>query len=286
MQGLYLSVNLETILVGNTNEELSLKIVIMRLSVVMPSLLVLYYILLFIYGIVIGSFVNVLIYRLPKHEDFIKIRSHCTSCGYQLRWFDLIPIVSWVIYGGKCRNCGEKISPQYPIIEALNGILYVLVGMVYGISIDTILLCLSSSILVAISVIDFRTMIIPPGLNYTIGILGIIRMIIDHKHFVNYLVGFLSVSAFLMILYVISKGRWIGGGDIKLMAATGLLIGWKLNLLAFFLGCIYGSVIHIIRMKISNKGHVLALGPYLAAGVMTAVLVGDKIINWYFGMVM
>jgi leader peptidase (prepilin peptidase)/N-methyltransferase len=250
----------------------------------MPDLPVVFYVLLFIYGIVIGSFVNVLIYRLPKHEDFVKIRSHCMNCGYQLRWFDLIPIVSWVIYGGKCRKCGQKISAQYPLIEALNGILYVLVGLVYGISIDTVLLCLASSILVAISVIDFRTMIIPPGLNIAIGVLGIIRMIFDLKNFTTYLVGFAAVSGFLLILYMISKGRWIGGGDIKLMAATGLLIGWKLNILAFFLGCIYGSVIHIIRMKISGKGHVLALGPYLAAGVMTAVLVGKEIIDWYFGM--
>lgn len=250
----------------------------------MPDLSVVFYVLLFIYGIVIGSFVNVLIYRLPKHEDFVKIRSHCMNCGYQLRWFDLIPIVSWVIYGGKCRKCGQKISAQYPLIEALNGILYVLVGLVYGISIDTVLLCLASSILVAISVIDFRTMIIPPGLNIAIGVIGIIRMIFDLKNFTTYLVGFAAVSGFLLILYMISKGRWIGGGDIKLMAATGLLIGWKLNILAFFLGCIYGSVIHIIRMKISGKGHVLALGPYLAAGVMTAVLVGKEIIDWYFGM--
>lgn len=250
----------------------------------MPDLSVVFYVLLFIYGIVIGSFVNVLIYRLPKHEDFVKIRSHCMNCGYQLRWFDLIPIVSWVIYGGKCRKCGQKISAQYPLIEALNGILYVLVGLVYGISIDTVLLCLASSILVAISVIDFRTMIIPPGLSIAIWVLGIIRMIFDLINFTTYLVGFAAVSGFLLILYMISKGRWIGGGDIKLMAATGLLIGWKLNILAFFLGCIYGSVIHIIRMKISGKGHVLALGPYLAAGVMTAVLVGKEIIDWYFGM--
>lgn len=252
----------------------------------MQGLLVIFYTVLFIYGIVIGSFVNVLIYRLPKKEDFVSIRSHCMSCGYQLRWFDLIPIVSWVIYGGKCRKCGQKISAQYPLIEALNGILYVLVGIVYGISIDTVLLCLASSVLVAISVIDFRTMIIPPGLNYTIGILGIIRMLVDYRHFYNYLYGFISVALFLLILYTISKGRWIGGGDIKLMAATGLLIGWKLNILAFFLGCIYGSVIHLIRMKMSHKGHVLALGPYLAGGVMTAILVGDKIINWYIGKIM
>lgn len=252
----------------------------------MHSIMLIYYVVLFIYGIVIGSFVNVLIYRLPKCEDIVKMRSHCTSCGYQLRWFDLIPIVSYVLYRGKCRKCGQRISIQYPLVEALNGILYILVGMVYGICIDTVFLCLLSSILVAIAVIDFRTMIIPPMLNYMIGFLGIIRMIIDYRHFANYMIGFLSVSLFLLILYMISHGKWIGGGDIKLMAATGLLIGWKLNILAFFLGCIYGSVIHILRMKISHKGHVLALGPYLAAGVMTAVLFGDRLISWYFDGIM
>jgi leader peptidase (prepilin peptidase)/N-methyltransferase len=252
----------------------------------MQGMLVIFYLILFVYGIVIGSFVNVLIYRLPKHEDFVKIRSHCMSCGYQLRWFDLIPIVSWVIYKGRCRNCGQKISAQYPLIEALNGVVYVLVGIVYGISVDTVLICLAASALIAISVIDYRTMVIPAGLNYTICILGIIRMAVDYKNFANYLLGFVSVALFLFILYTISKGRWIGGGDIKLMAATGLLVGWKLNILAFFLGCIYGSVIHIIRMRVSHKGHVLALGPYLAGGVMTAILVGDRIISWYFGKIM
>jgi leader peptidase (prepilin peptidase)/N-methyltransferase len=159
-------------------------------------------------------------------------------------------------------------------------------GIVYGISVDTVLICLAASALIAISVIDYRTMAIPAGLNYTICILGIIRMAVDYKNFAHYLLGFVSVALFLFILYTISKGRWIGGGDIKLMAATGLLVGWKLNILAFFLGCIYGSVIHIIRMRVSHKGHVLALGPYLAGGVMTAILVGDRIISWYFGKIM
>ena len=127
----------------------------------MQGMLVIFYLILFVYGIVIGSFVNVLIYRLPKHEDFVKIRSHCMSCGYQLRWFDLIPIVSWVIYKGRCRNCGQKISAQYPLIEALNGVVYVLVGIVYGISVDTVLICLAASVLITISVIDYRTMVIP-----------------------------------------------------------------------------------------------------------------------------
>lgn len=242
---------------------------------------VLFYVILFAYGIVIGSFVNVLIYRLPEHQDIVHVRSHCMSCGYQLRWFDLIPIFSWLIYRGRCRNCGERISVQYPFIEALNGVLYIIVGAYYGISLSTVLLCLLASALTAISAIDFRTMIIPPGLNYFIGILGIIRLIFDRTHFTTYIFGFFSVSAFLYLLYVFSQGRWIGGGDIRLMAATGLLIGWKLNLLAFFLGCIYGSIIHLARMKISRKTHVLALGPYLSMGVMTAVLWGDKLIAWY-----
>nr|MCR5509161.1 A24 family peptidase [Lachnospiraceae bacterium] len=86
------------------------------------------------------------------------------------------------------------------------------------------------------------------------------------------------------IIYVVSKGRAIGGGDVKLMAACGLLIGWKLNIVAFILGCVLGSVLHIIRMRVSKKDHVLAMGPYLSLGVMIAALFGDKILEWYMGM--
>ena len=126
----------------------------------------------FAYGLVIGSFVNVVICRVPQHQDIVKVRSHCMSCGYQLRWFDLIPVFSWLFLGGKCRKCHAPISVQYPLIELLNGICYVLISVTYGFCMETLLLCLMSSALIALAVIDFRTYEIPQGINIFIGVLG------------------------------------------------------------------------------------------------------------------
>lgn len=239
------------------------------------------YIVIFLYGIIIGSFLNVCIYRVPKKESIVKVRSHCMSCGYQLKWYDLIPLFSYIFLGGKCRKCGQKISVQYPIIEALNGGLYVLVFAVCGWSIETLLYCLMFSALLALSVVDFRTYEIPIGFNIFILALGLIRVITDYTNWLSYTIGLLSVSIFLYLLYVLSKGRAIGGGDIKLMAACGLVIGWQNIILAFLLGCIIGSIVHLARMRITKADHVLAMGPYLAVGVMIAALWGEQMIQWY-----
>ncbi len=243
--------------------------------------LIFLYILIFLFGLVIGSFLNVLIYRIPKHEDFVKIRSHCMVCGYQLQWFDLVPLVSWILLGGKCRKCKTRISVQYPIIEALNGILYVAVFLFYGFSIESLLYCLLFSTLIALSVIDFRTYEIPIGFNVFILALGLVRVATDYRNWLTYLIGFLAVSIPLYLIFLFTKGRGIGGGDIKLMAVCGLLLGWKLVVLGFLLGCILGSVIHLIRMKVSKVEHVLAMGPYLSLGIMIATLWGNQLISWY-----
>ena len=242
------------------------------------------YLPVFLYGIVIGSFLNVCIYRIPLGESIAKERSHCMSCGYQLRWFDLVPLFSWLALGGKCRKCKAPISPQYPIIEAANGALYILIFAVNGFNLVSILYCLMASALLALSVIDFRTYEIPFGFNVFIGVLGLIRLLTDWGNWSEYLIGLVAISVVLELLLIISKGRAIGGGDVKLMAAAGLLIGWKLIILAFFIGCILGSVIHIIRMKVSQAEHVLAMGPYLSAGILIASLWGNQFINWYFGL--
>lgn len=243
---------------------------------------ILLYIIIFTYGLLIGSFLNVLIYRIPKNENIAIVRSHCMKCNYQLRWYDLVPLFSWISLGGQCRQCKEEISVQYPLVEAANGVLYVVVFYHYGLSIESLLYCLLFSALLALSVIDFRTYEIPVGFNYFILILGLIRLLTDLQNWSTYCIGFLAVSGFLYLLILVSNGRYMGGGDMKLMAACGLLIGWKKIILAFFLGCILGSVIHLIRMKVSKQGHVLALGPYLAVGIAIAVLYGEPFITWYF----
>jgi len=244
------------------------------------------YIVVFIYGLLIGSFLNVLIYRIPKKENIAVVRSHCMKCNYQLKWYDLVPLFSWLFLRGKCRKCKEKISIQYPLIEAANGLLYLLTFYMFGLSIESLLYCLLFSALLALSVIDFRTYEIPVGFNYFILILGLVRVVTDYVNWSNYVIGFLAVSTFLFIIIVASKGRAMGGGDMKLMATCGLLIGWKLIVLAFLLGCILGSVIHIIRMRVSGEDHVLAMGPYLSMGVALAVLFGNQWINWYLLVVL
>lgn len=242
------------------------------------------YVVIFLFGIVIGSFLNVCILRIPLKESIAKDRSHCMSCGYQLAWFDLIPLFSYIFLGGRCRKCKTHISLQYPLVEGLNGVLYVLIFLVNGWSIDSVIYCLLTSALIVLSVIDFRTYEIPFGINLFILALGLIHLGFHLGDWVTYVIGLFAVSTFLEIIFRVSGGRAIGYGDVRLMRAAGLLIGWKLSILALILGCILGSVIHIIRMKVSGEGHVLAMGPYLAMGIFISVLWGEPFINWYFSL--
>lgn len=247
------------------------------------------YVVVFLYGIVFGSFLNVLIYRIPKGESPVKGNSHCMSCGYHLRWFDLIPLFSWLFLRGKCRKCGEKISIQYPLVEGANGILWVVVFFIHGFCIESVLYCAMVSALLSLSVIDFRTYTIPFGFNVFIFLLGGINLgyrVIwtEQPDIWLFILGFFAVSSITGAIYLFSGGRAIGGGDVKLMAAAGFLIGWKLILLAFVLGCILGAVIHSIRMKVSGAERVLAMGPYLSAGIFLAVLWGEPFLRWYMGI--
>lgn len=245
---------------------------------------ILFSIIVFLYGIIIGSFLNVCIYRLPKKENIVTTRSHCMQCGYQLKWYDLIPLFSWLMLGGRCRKCKAKISVQYPIIEALNGVLYLLVFAHFGVSIECLLYCLLASALLVLSVIDFRTYEIPFGINVFIAGLGLVRSLTDLSNWAEYVIGFFAVSLFLYVIYLLTRGRGIGGGDIKLMAASGLLLGWQCNILAFLLGCIIGSVCHVIRMRVTKAEHVLALGPYLSIGIFLCAMWGRELIKWYLSM--
>lgn len=219
----------------------------------------------------------------------MKVRSHCMNCGYQLKWYDLIPVFSFTAYRGRCRKCGQKLSFQYPLVELANGVLYVLIFAVKGYDtvsglIECILYCFMASALLALSVIDWRTYEIPFGFNVFIGCLGVLHMAVDYENWLDYVIGFAAVSLVLQLLLVVSKGRAIGGGDVKLMAAAGLMLGWKMIWLAFLLGCILGAVIHVIRMKVSGADRVLAMGPYLSAGIMLAALWGNTWLDLYWNM--
>lgn len=245
--------------------------------------------IIFLFGSVIGSFLNVCIFRLPQKENIATTGSHCMSCSHKLRWYDLVPILSWLLLGGRCRYCKAKISVQYPLIEAVNGVGYVLIFALKGrpgelsvpVLLDCGLLCLFFSCLVVLSVIDWRTYEIPVGVNITILVLGILRTAFYFPEWTEHLIGMVCVSLFLLLLNLFTGGRAMGGGDVKLMAAAGLFLGWKQVTLGFFLGCIIGSVIHLVLMKAAKKGRVLAFGPYLSAGMVIAMLFGDSMIAWY-----
>lgn len=250
----------------------------------MNSLTMLNYIIVFLFGITVGSFLNVCILRIPMGESVVFGSSHCTTCGKQLNWWELIPLFSWLALRGRCSGCHSSISVQYPLIEAANGVLWMLVYHRFGLSLDTLLSCFLASALLVASVIDARTREIPPGTTITIAVLGVLRLFLHLDNWPSHLLGFITVSGLLLLILFLSGGAAVGGGDVKLMAGCGLFLGFRLNLLAFFLGCLLGSIIHVARMKLCGAGRDLALGPYLAAGVMLSLLWGDAMLGWYFGL--
>lgn len=249
---------------------------------------VLFAVIMGVFGLLIGSFLNVCIYRIPKKESIVYVPSHCMSCSTKLHWYELIPLFSWLALRGRCRTCKAKISPQYPIIEAFNSILYIAIVLVNGWSLTSVLYCLLGSCLIVLSVIDFRTYEIPIGINIFILCLGAIETIHDFEHVWIHLAGLIVVSLpmflFVSVYYYFKQVEAFGGGDIKLLAAAGLLIGWKNILLAFVIGCIVGSVMHLVRMKFSGEDHVLAMGPYLAIGILISALWGETMIGWYVNL--
>lgn len=250
----------------------------------MASLAILNYILICLLGLCVGSFCNVCILRIPAGESIVMGPSHCMNCGRRLKWYELIPLFSWLALRGRCSGCHSPISAQYPLIEAANGALWLLVYHRFGLTPDTILGCFFASVLLVASVIDARTREIPPGTTIAVAVLGGLRLLTHLPQWKSALLGLVAVSGFLLVLLLLSGGRAVGGGDVKLMAGTGLFLGFRLNLLAFFLGCVLGSAVHLFRMRFCGASRDLALGPYLSAGALLALLWGDALLGWYLGL--
>ena len=252
----------------------------------LTQLTIFLYIVIFLYGIVIGSFLNVLIFRIPKKENIVQ-SSHCMSCGRKLGWRDMVPVFSYIMLRGRCRQCGAKISIQYPLIEALNGVLYVIVFMANGFTFSSVLYCLMTSALIVITVIDERTFRIPVSQNLFLGLLGIIMTVYDYRHIVSHLIGAFCVSLFLYGLYYFSSGKAIGGGDIKLMFAAGFLLGWKATVVGFFIGLILGGIYGVICLvrRSHGKNDHFAFGPFLSVGLAIALFCGNIIMNHYIDFI-
>ncbi len=188
-------------------------------------------------------------------------------------------------------NYHKKRLESKPLSTTLSVVSIVTVSLLWmaafavcGMSLDALLLSLAATALFSLSLIDWYTYEIPFMYNVVLFGLGLVRMALDLPHWYEYVIGFFAVSAVLAALFYLSGGRAVGGGDVKLMAACGLLLGWKLIVLGFVLGCVVGSIIHLLRMKISGEKHVLAMGPYLSIGVFASALFGDALIDWYLSL--
>lgn len=245
------------------------------------------YLLVFILGILIGSFLNVCIYRIPRKEDIVYTPSHCMNCHKRIQWYDLFPVFSWILLGGKCRYCKVKLAKQYPMIELLNGVAFVGIYMLFGFTAQTIVICILFSSLLVISLIDIRYQIIPNGLVIFLFIVGSINLAFVTHTFVDSIIGFFAVSIPLLLIHIITKGN-MGMGDVKLMAVCGLIIGWKHILLALMIGSIVGSVVGLtmIGLKLLSRKQQIPFGPYLSVGIMIAALFGNEIINAYITLLL
>ncbi len=243
-------------------------------------------ILIFIFGIIIGSFLNVCIWRIPRGESVVFPSSHCVNCSKELRAYHLLPIISYILMGGKCRYCGSHISLQYPFIELLNGIIYLFIFNNYGLSLAMATYCILASLLVVISFIDLQHKIIPDSLVLTGFLFVVLLNILDYIKtpylLVSGLLGLLLGSGFFLILAIITKGG-MGGGDIKLISLLGFWLGWKWTLLMMLLSFTLGGIISVLLVVLKVKGRkdTIPFAPFIATATLLTVLYGNDIINYY-----
>lgn len=252
-------------------------------------------ILVFVFGIILGSFLNVCILRLPEEKTIVNGNSACPSCGVRLTAIDLVPVFSYIFLRGKCRRCKSTISPQYIIIELLTGILFFFLYLKFGFTPPLPVLAALIAALIVIALIDWRYMMIPDGLIITILTIGVIETVITaitglFGSWLQYVIGFLAGGLPLLLIalfcYYILKKEALGAGDIKLMAAAGLVIGWKLIITAYIIGIVFGALFGILLLvtKIKKREDAIPFGPFLSFGILASVFFGNEIINWYLGM--
>ncbi|MEG2298367.1 MAG: prepilin peptidase [Anaerovoracaceae bacterium] len=244
------------------------------------------FLIVFLLGITIGSFLNVLIYRIPRKLDFVKGRSFCPRCENQLKALDLMPILSFLFLKGKCRYCNEKISIRYPLIEFLSGIGAIGSVAAFGLTIKALLIFLVIGLLIVITFIDIDFQEIPDGCNLAIFILGIILNFVDSDISIwSMIMGFFIISVPMLLLTMLIDGAF-GGGDIKLVAACGVLLGARGVLLGSFVGIILGGIfgVYLLLSKRKELKEHFAFGPFLSVGMIVSIFFGTEIVSWYLGL--
>ena len=267
--------------------------------------------ILFIFGLAVGSFINVISLRFqPGQRLLVSGRSHCPHCQKQLNWYELIPVLSFIIQKGRCRSCHQKISFQYPIIEILSGLIFVFVPYTlypipYTLSIIWIFIFL---LFLLLSIIDFRHYIIPDSLNLLLGILGVILIIFkslnpkfyilnsslmgyysslftfSNNIWINHLFGLVFAAFVFWLIIFLSRGRGMGWGDFKLACSLGLIFGWPDILMVFILSFLLGGLSGIILIILKKKRlkEAVPFGPFLVLGAALTFFVGFQILNFYF----
>lgn len=250
-----------------------------------------FFVLLF--GLCIGSFLNVCIYRIPEEESLFP-SSRCSKCGYKVKWYDLIPILSYVILRGKCRRCGEKISMQYPIVEAINGGVYLLLYIKFGLTIIFFKYAFLTSIMLIMGFIDLNTQYVFTVISWT-ALLGVsafgVFEFINGENVLSYIFAgviggglFFCINLLSKILY---KKQGLGWGDIEVIITMGLAFGIEKFSLAFFISIILGAVICLGLLgfkKITRESYV-AFVPFLTLGSIITMIIGEEVIALYLNLI-
>ncbi len=243
-----------------------------------------------IFGAVIGSFLNVVIYRLPLGQSIVTPPSRCRKCGYQLQWYDNIPILSWLFLRGRCRKCGVGVSMQYPIVELITGALFVLVIWMTPpgplLATRLILVC----ILIALFGIDLEHQILPNVITLPGIAIGVLLSLIAPPGWKDALVGVLLGGGVLYAIagayYLWRREEGMGMGDVKMLAMIGAFLGWKAVLVTLVLSSFAGAIIGVALMAAQRGTMKFALpfGTFLAIGAIVSMFVGEPLVAWYAGL--
>lgn len=238
-----------------------------------------------LFGLLIGSFLNVCIIRLPAEQSVVWPGSRCPKCGTAIRWYDNLPVISWLILGGKCRSCKTRISLLYPVVELVVGLLFFWAVLEYGLTIEAARAAIFGTLLLGIALTDARTWLIPH--EFTIGglALGLVMAVVGGfqpliASLIGALVGFALIWVVGWLGDRILKEETMGGGDMAMMAMVGAFLGWKGVLLTIFLGSLAGTAIFLPVKLITGKRHV-PFGVFLSVGAAVTFLIGPAILDWY-----
>lgn len=248
-----------------------------------------FYFFIFIIGLSVGSFLNVVIFRLETGESIVFQRSHCRQCGAVLRWYDLIPLLSFALALGKCRYCGRKINWQYPAVEIATGLLFLLIFDISNLFIACYLL-LITCFLIIIFVYDLKRYIIPDKIIYPAILIAFLFNLfnyglrITNYGLLSYFLAAILASSFFLSLVLISKGKWMGAGDVKLAFLMGLVLGWPNILTALFLAFLFGAIVGVALIIFGKKGlkSQIPFGPFLAGATILVMLFGGYIEKLFF----